>query len=613
LPTFTHVPFSHSNNETNLENGSRIQQDQLNSGTGKYSGISGPQQDPDPGHRTLQYSSYYRSPSSRYPTSYHIGSSSTTFSPLDTQHKYLEEEYDPWTFSKTHGQQVDNHRTIQQHGSEYSLRPSESNRNSAWTSDSHHGTSIDVKSESGGKQWDQIYGPRSQWNSQSTWIGSVPSVGMVKKPYGDDRIFRNENPEGSMTTSGSFPGSYSGTQRIVGSHYGSDSDFYYTENLPVTHSSVDNYPGPRGDWGSSHNSNSQATQRTLERHSGLNKEQGLSHSEDRSLKSYSRSNMNRDFSHHDHISPSSYSESNRNQGFPYNEHRPPDGYLVTNRKQSLPHNEHRPPSGYSGSNKGHTFSHNEHRSPSANSGQNMGQGFNQNENSHRSDGSNIDFSVSLASSASEQAGTHRNSGPSIQRSTGADNHSTHRAVIQNERTHVFHTDSHNHDMVLPNSGMDQKSYPRRVTEVRGQERNANGQHHAIPHDLSSTVQWEERPLSQNHRNNNVNTQPFKEAVSRRHGLEERHSIVQPDPVQLLPVLVQRPRHGDRPSAVPRTATPSKREGSPLSDNECIACFRTSSSTMHYDALCLHILSCFMIVNYILMNMAILVTLEMNVS
>jgi hypothetical protein len=582
------------------KNGSRIQQDQQNSEAGKYSGVSGPQQDSDPGHRKLRYS-HYRSPSSRYPSSYHIGSSSTTFSPLDSQHKYLEEEYDPWTFSKTHGHQVDNHESTQPHGSEYSLHPSKSNRNPAGTSDSYYGTSTDVKSESGGKQQDQTYGPRSQWNRQSTWMGSMPGVGMVGNTYDGDRIHRNENRHGSLSTSGSFSGPYRdmfnshsdsqvdpgitngdssrGTRRLEGSQYGSDSDFQYNENLPVTHSSIGNYPGPHGDWGSSHNENSQVTQRTLERYSGSNKEQGLSHSEDRSLKSYPRSNMNQDFSHHDHISPNSYPESTRNQGFPYNERKPPDGYLVTNRNQGFSSNEHRP-NGYSGSNRGHTFSHNEHRSPIANSGPNMGQGFNQNENLHRNGGSNVDYSVSLASSSPEPAGTHRNNGLAIERGTGADNHGTYRTVSQNERTHMFHPEDHNHGTFFPNSGIDQKTYARRVTEVRGQERNINGQHYSIPHDMSSTVQWEERSLSRNHWNNSVNIQPFNEMVNRHHGLEGPHSIPQPDPVHLPPIPVQRPRYGDRPSAVPRTATLSKREGSRLSDNECIACFRTSSSTMH---------------------------------
>jgi hypothetical protein len=539
----------------------------------------------------------------------------------------LDEEYDPWTFSKTHGHQVDSHKSIQSHGLEYSLHPSESNRNPAYTSDPYYGT--DVKSDSGGKEQDQAYGPRSQWSRQSTWMGSMPGVGMIDNTFGSDRIHRNENRQGSLSTSGSLTGSYRdtfnshsdshvdpgitngdssrGTQRMEGSQYGSDSHFRYNENLPVTHSSVGNYAGSHGDWGSSHNKNLQVTQRTPERYSGSNKEQGLSHSEDRSLKSYPRSNMNQDFSHHDHISPNSYSESDSN---PYNEHRPPDGYLVTARNQGFPHNEHRPPSGSEGSNRGHTFSHNEHRSPSANSETSMGQGINQNENSRRNGGSNVDYSFSLAPSSSEPAGTHRKSGLSTEGGTGADNHGTYRTFIQNERTHMLHTEDHNHAMVSPNSGIDQKAYPRRVTEVRGQERNINGQHHTVPHDMSSTTQWEERSLLGNNWNSTVNIQPFKETVNRRHGLEGPRSILQPNPVQLLPIPVQRPRYGDRPSAVPRTATLSKREGSPLSDNECIACFRTSSSTMHYDALCLHILSCFMMVNHILMNLALLGALKM---
>lgn len=599
-----------------MKNVSKIQQDQSNSEAGKYSGLSGPQQDPDPGHRKLHFS-YYKSPSSRYPTSYHIGSSSTTFSPLDSQHEYLEEEYDPWTFSKTHGHQADSHKIIQPHGSEYNFHLSENNRNPAWASDSYYGTSTDAKTESGGKQQDQMYGPRSQWNRQSTSMGSTPGVGMGSNTYSGDRIFRNENPQGSLSTSSSFSGPYRdtsftqnkssqtnqrtvnsysgshvdpgiaygdsshGTQRIGGSH-GSDSGsgLHYNENLPVTHSIVGNYPGSGGDRRSSYNENSQVTQRTVERYSGSNKKLGLSHSEDRSLKSYSRSNMNQDFSQHDHISPSSYTESHNNQGFPYNEHRPPDGYLVTNRNQGFPHDEHRPPSAYSGSNRGHTFSHNEHRSPSAYSGPNRGQSSDQNENSHRNGGSYVDYSVSRASSSSEPIGSRRNHGLSVERGTSSDIHGTSRTAIQNAGKHVLHTEDHNHDMSFPNSGVDQKAYPKRVTEVRDQERNVNGQHRAITHDMSSTVRWEERSLSQNHWNNNVSTQPFKETVSRHHGLEGPHSILQPDPVQFLPIPVQRPRHGDRPSTVPRTATLSKREGSPLPDNQCIACFRTSCSTMH---------------------------------
>jgi hypothetical protein len=436
---------------------------------------------------------------------------------------------------------------------------------------------------------------------------------MVSNTHSGDRIFRNESPQGSLSTSGSFFGPYRdtsfthntslqnnqrtvnsysgshvnpgiaygdsshGTQRIGGSHYGSDSGsgFRYNENLPVTHSIVGNYPGSGGDRGSFYNENSQVTQRTVERYSGSNKKHGLSHSEDRSVKSYSRSNMNQDISQHDHISPSSSSESNNNQGFLYNEHRPPDGYLVTNRNQGFPHNEHRPPSGYLGSNGGHTFSHNEHISPSAYSGPSRGQSFDQNENSHRNGGSYVDYSVSRASSSSEPVGSRRNHGLSVERGTSSDNHGTYRTSIQNAGKRVLHTEDHNHDMGFPNSGMNQKANPRRVTEVRDQERNVNGQHR----DMSSTSHWEERSLSQNHGNNNV-TQPFKETVSRHHGLEGPRSILQPDPVQFLPIPVQRPRHGDRPSTVPRTATLSKREGSPLPDNQCIACFRTSRSTMH---------------------------------
>ncbi|XP_033606247.1 uncharacterized protein LOC111861520 [Cryptotermes secundus] len=596
LPTFTHFPFSQSNNETNLKKGDKIQQDQSNSEAGKSSRLSGPQQDHDPGHKRSHYS-YYKGPSSRYPTSYHIGSSSTTLSPLDSQHEYLEEEYDPWTFSKTHGHQADSHKVTQHHGTEYSSHLSENNRNPAWASASYYGTSSNSKSESGGKQQDQTYGPRSQWNRQSTSMGSTPGVGMVSNTYSGDRIFRNNNPQGSPSTSSSFSGPYRdtsfshnkssqnnqrtvnsysgphantriaygdsshGTQRIGGSHYGSDSGsgFHYNENLPVSHSIVGNYPGSGEDWGSSYNENSQVTQRTVERYSGSNKNLGLSHSEDRSLKSYSRSNINQDFSQHDHVSPSSYSASNNNQGFPYNEQRPPDGYLVTNRNQGFPHNEHRPPSGYSESNRDHTFSHNEHRSPSAYSGPSRGQSFDQNENSHRNGGSYADYSVSQVSSSSEPVGSHRNHGLSVERGASSENHGTYRTVIQNAGKHVFRTEDHNHDMGFPNTGLDQKAYPRRVTEVRDQERNVNGQQHAITHDISSTVHWEERLLSQNHWNNNVSTQPFKATESRHHGLEGSHSILKPDPVQFLPIPVQRPRHGDRPSTVPRTATLSKRE------------------------------------------------------
>jgi hypothetical protein len=453
---------------------------------------------------------------------------------------------------------------------------------------------------------------------------------MVSSTYSGDRIFRNENPQGSLSTSSSFPGPYTdtgfthnkssqnnqrtinsyygshvnpgiaygdssrGTQRIGGNHHGSNSDsgFHYNENLPVTHSIVGNYPGSSGDWGSSYNENSQVTQRTVE--------------------SYSRSNMDQDFSRHDHVSPSSYSESSRNQGFPYNEHRPPDGYLVTSRNQGFHHNEHRPPNGYSGADRSHTVSHNEHRSPDGYSGPSRDHGFDQNENSHRNGGSYVDYSVSRASSSSEPPGTHRTHGLSVESGTSADNHGSYRTVIQNAGKRVFRTQDHNRDMVFPNSGMDQKAYPRRVTEVRDQERKVNGQPHAIPHDMSSAIHWEERSLPQNHWNNNVNTQPFKETVRQHHGLEGPYTILQPQPVQLLPIPVQRPRHGDRPSAVPRTATLSKREGSPLPDNQCVACFRTSCSTTHYDALCLHILSCFMMANHILIDLALLGTIEMNI-
>jgi hypothetical protein len=604
-----------------LKNGSRIQQAQPISYAGKYSGIHDdlqtpePQYDADHGHGRLD-NSYYNSPSPRFPTLYHIGGSLTTFNPSYSQDNFSEEEYDPWTFSKTHGYQAGNHTVTKPHRQEYSFYQAENNGNSGWHSESYYRTSFGFQSEPGRNQ-DQTYRPRSQWNRQGTSVKPIPDPGMLSNTYIGDRKFRNENQQGNQRVYGSFSGPYTDhsfaynnknsqddqrtvrgysrsdssyvTQGMVGSHHRSNSNwsFHYTENLPVTHSTVGNYPSSGGNWGLSYSENPQVTQTTLGSYSGSKKDQG--------------------FSHNEHIFPNGYSGSDRNQGFSHNEYRSPSGYSESSRNQGFSYSERISPRGYSGSRRDWNFSHNEHRSPSDYSGSYRDQGFSHSKNSQttqRNGESYTDHPVTQVFSSSEESGAQRNHRTStesyVKHGASPDIRGSYGEDIHNTRKHMFHTKEQSYDTVSPNPGLNKKPYPSRRTEVRGQDSNVNerfhGQHHAIPHDMSSTDRWEERSVSKTQQNPNVNTQTFKETVSQHREWEGPRSILQPHPVQLLPTPVQRPRYGDRPSAVPRTATPFKREGSPLTDDHCVACFRMSYSTMHYDALCLHILSCFLMSN-----------------
>ena len=577
MPTFTYSSFNQFNNETDFKNGSIIQQDQPNFHAGKYSGAHTTQYDADTGHSRLGYS-YYSSSSPRYPTSYHIGSSSSTSSPLDLQDKFLEEEYDPWTFSKTHGHQAGNQSFVKPHGPDYNPYSSKSDRNLAWASESSYGTSRGVQSESGRQQQGWTYGPRSQWNTRSTSVEVSTGAGIASSTYGGDRTFRNENPHGSQKTSGSFPGYYrelsfahntnsqdnqrtvngnteshvnqgiaSGdsqhvAQKMGHNHPGSSSDFgfHYNGNLPVTQSAFGNYPGSRVDWGFPHTENSEGAQRTVGSSTLSNKDQSSSHIE--------------------HQPPSSSSGS------------------VMDRGDS--HNEHRSPIGYSESSRDHSFSHYEHRSSSHYSGSKRDQGFADNENLRRSGASYSDRSVPQVSSNSGESGSQRNYGQStehyVKYSNSGDNHGSYGVAIPNTGKEMFHSREHYHETFPPNSGVDQKTYP----VVRDKGSSASGRFQGQQHDRGSTVHWKEKPLMQDHWNPSINTQPFKDTVSRNHEREGPRSILQLHPVQILPLPVQRPRYGDRPSAVPRTGTPSEREGSPLPDDHCVACFRTSCSTTH---------------------------------
>jgi hypothetical protein len=502
--------------------------------------------------------SYYSGSSPHYPTSYHIGGSSTTFSPLDLKDKVLEEEYDPWTFSKTHGQQAGNQSFMKPLGPEYNSYPSKNNRNLAWASETSYGTSRGVQSQSGGQQQDWTYGPRSQWNTRSTSEEASTGAGIESGTYGGDRTFRNENLQGSQKTSGSFPGFYrelsfahnknlqdnqrtvSGyteshknqdivygdsphvTQIMGGNHPAPSSDFgfHYNENLPVTHSTLGNYPGSSVDWGFPHTENSQVIQRTVGSSSPSNKGQSVSHIEHQ---------------------PVSSSAGSMDRGVSHNEHRSPIGYSESNRDHSLPHYEYRSSSHYSGSNRD--------------------QGFADNENLQRSGASYSDRSVPHVSSNSGEPGTGRNYGPStehyVKHSTSPDNHGSYGDAVLNTGKHMFHSREHYHETVPSNPRVDQKTYP----GVRDQESSVSGRLQGQQNDRGSAVRWKETPLTRAHWNPSINTQPFKDTVSQNREREGPRSILQLHPVQILPLPVQRPRYGDRPSAVPRTGTPSEREGS----------------------------------------------------
>lgn len=562
MPTFSFFPSSQSNNETYLQNHGRIQQGQPSSHVSKYSGAPDGQQSTgtrystNSGHERLDYS-YYKSSSPRYPTSYQIGSSSTTFNPLDSKDKFLEEEYDPWTFSKTHGHQADNHTVIKPDVQEYTFHQSESSRNPAWNSETNHRAGMGFQSDPGRVQQDPIYGSRTQWNRQTTPMEHNPVT------------FRNKNSQGNQRISGSFPGPYEDhsfanhknsqvdqrtvggyygphinqavaygnssqeTQRIASSHRGSNSDqgFRYDENPSVTHSTAGNYPGSSQNWPFSYRENSQVTQSTVASYSGSDKDQGSSHNE--------------------HRSPGRYSGSSRGQGFSYNEYRSPYGHTGSNSDQSIAYNENLHVTGRNG-------------------------------------GSYTDHSVPQIFPNTKEPRTYLNHGTStesyVERGATPNIHSNYGDAGR----HMSHTRDHNHGTMFLNPGPYQKTYSGWVSEVRGQESSVNGrlhgQNHAIPHDRPSTNQWEKTPVSQTQWNTNVNSQPFKETVRQQHEWEGPRPVPKPHPVQLLPLPVQRPRYGDRPSAVPRTATPFKREGSPLPDAHCVACFRTSYSTTHHDAL-----------------------------
>lgn len=535
LPTFSRLPSSQSNNETNLKNGGRFQQDQPNSHYSKYNGAPNDQRSPgtqhytDSGHERLD--SHKSSPSPRYPTSYQIGSSSTTLSPLDSQDKLLEEEYDPWSFSKTHGHQVDN-RTVKKHYvQEYDFHQSGNNRNPALESETYYRTSMGFQSKSGRKQEDQTYEPTPQWNRHTTSVEQNPAMS------------RNENPQGNQRTSSIFPGPYGDysfayhknsqdDQRTVGGYYGQHinqaigygNSSYVTQRIGGSHRESDS------DWGSRYNENLPVTQSTMA--------------------SFSRSDKDQGFSHNEHRSPGRYPESSRDQGFSYTEYRSPYGSTGSNRAQSITHNENL-------------------------------------QITERNGGSYKDHSVPQILSNSKEPKpylTHGTSTESYVKHGATPNIHGNYGDIQNAGKHISNSRDHNHGTVFLNPGLNQKTFSSGVTEVRGQESSVNGRFHgqnqAIPHDRTvlSQAQWD----------TNVNDPRFKETVSQRREWGGPRSIPQSDPVQFLPMPVQRPRYGDRPSAVPRTATPFKREGSPLPVDHCVACFRTSCSTTHHDALCLHV-------------------------
>jgi hypothetical protein len=174
----------------------------------------------------------------------------------------------------------------------------------------------------------------------------------------------------------------------------------------------------------------------------------------------------------------------------------------------------------------------------------------------------------------------RNYGPStehyVKHTTSPDNHASYGDAVLNTGKHMFHSREYYHETVPPNPRVDQKTYP----GGRDQESSGSGRFQGQQHDRGPTFHWKERPLTHAHWNPSINTQTLKDTVSQNHEREGPRSILQLHPVQILPLPVQRPRYGDRPSAVPRTGTPSEREGSPLPDNHCVACFRTSCSTTH---------------------------------
>lgn len=488
----------------------------------------------------------------------------------------MEEEYDPWTFSKTHGHQSGNQSFVKPHGPDYNSYSSKNDRNLAWASETSYGTSRSVQSDSGRQQQGWTYVPRSQWNTWSTSMEASTGAGIASSTYGGDRTFRNENLEGSQKTSGSFPGYYreqsfahninsqdnqrtvSGNteshvnqgivygdsklvaQKMGNNHPGPSSDFrfHYNENLPVTRSTFGNYRGSRVDWGSPHTENSQAAQRMM----------------------------------------GSSTLSNKDQSFSHIEHQPPSSSSGSVMDWGVSHSEHRSPIGYSESSRDHSFSHYEHSSSSHYSGSKRDQAFANNENLQRRGASHSDRSVPQVSSNSGEPRSQRNYGQStehyVKYGNSADDPGGYGDAIPNTGKH--HSREHYHETLPPNSGVDQKTY----LGVRDQESSVSGRFQGQQHDRGSTVHWKEKPLMQEHWNPSISTQPLKDTMSRNHEREGPRSILQLHPVQILPLPVQRPRYGDRPSAGPRTGTPSEREGSPLPDDHCVACSSASCSTMH---------------------------------
>lgn len=488
----------------------------------------------------------------------------------------MEEEYDPWTFSKTHGQQSGNQSFVKPHGPDYNSYSSKNDRNLAWASETSYGTSRGVQPDYDRQQPGWTYAPRSQWNTPSTSMEASRGAGIASSTYGGDTTFRNENVQGSQKTSGSFPGYYreqsfahntnsQDNQRTVSGNTESHANqgIVYGDSQHVAHKMGNNHPGPSSDFGIHYNENLPVTRSTFGNYAGSRVEWGVPHTEN----SQTAQRM-----------VGSSSLSNKDQSFSHIEHQPPSSSSGSVMDWAVSHSEQRSPIGYSESSRYHSLSHYERSSSSHYSSSKRDQARADNENLRRGGASHSDRSVPQVSSNSGEPRSQRNYGQStehyVKYSNSADNPGSYGAAIPNTGKH--HSREHFHETLPPNSGVDQKTY----LGVRDQESSVSGRSQGQQHDRGSTVHWKEKPLMQAHWNPSINTQPLKDTMSRNHEREGPRSILQLHPVQILPLPVQRPRYGDRPSAVPRTGTPSEREGSPLPDDHCVACFRTSCSTLH---------------------------------
>ncbi|XP_069693976.1 uncharacterized protein [Periplaneta americana] len=545
-------------NISSLQNGEPLSQvDAVERGT--YSAILDDQQPQYTSEAVYSRSNHphYSSAGPRYPTSYQIGTSTTTFRPVTSWSEIPEEEYDPWTFSKTHGQHADNHSDGDTSGPIYDPHHYDRNRNS----DYYHRTSARPTEQTGsnsfhpqstGKQ-DEMYSSRSDWNHNPNRHGTSENEqhqGSNRNTYNNDKIYRNEDPQINQRPSGIPNGHYRGTevsykehaygtQRPIGGYSDSNSrqGFPYSGNSQMTPGGINsNHHGSNRDWNLSYNGNSPpVTHRTVGNYPGSNRDNGFSYNE----------NPQR--------TTSGYPGPNRN-----NDQRRTEGYIGANRDQTFS----------IGTNRDHGFTHNENS-----------RGTQRND---RYPGSYRDLGPVPTEHSTPSVFSSQGE-PGIQRDyrTSTENYMKHGVPpeihesygsVRNTGIHTLDTRDQNHHTLSPNPRKEEKLYSTPSVETRIRDRyhetstsgRFNGQNpNNTPHWVSTNPPRVERP-SRPQWNGNVDARTVSHPVPHSDwegpwSSQNRSPIPVSHPAHLPPLQVQRPRHGDRPIAVPRTAAPSKRE------------------------------------------------------